>query len=148
MFTVSVNMDEDKRAKEFRGCDGWCLGGQFCSQRNFFVPAIFFFRLPCLTRCTMSDSFFASTRKRKKPSSGSQRKPTKSVGNRRTPTTHAGDSDNDDEIGAGGIDDMELRGSDVESEEEIQETAAEKRMRLAKGYLDGIKKGLDGEHHI
>ncbi|KAG2186266.1 hypothetical protein INT43_002704 [Umbelopsis isabellina] len=91
----------------------------------------------------MSDSFFASTRKRKKPSFGNQRKPSKSVGNKRSRPVNNDDSDNDDEIGAGAIDDMELRGSDVESEEEIQETATEKRMRLAKGYLDGIKKGLD-----
>lgn len=94
----------------------------------------------------MSDSFFASTRKRKKPSFGNQRKPSNSVGNKRSRPINNDDSDNDDEIGAGGIDDMELRGSDVESEEEIKETATEKRMRLAKGYLDGIKKGLDGTH--
>lgn len=92
----------------------------------------------------MSDSFFASTRKRKKPSFGNQRKTTKSAGSKRTRDPKADDSDDDDQIGAGGIDDMELRGSEVESEEEIQETAAEKRIRLAKGYLDGIKQGLDG----
>lgn len=92
----------------------------------------------------MSDSFFATTRKRKKPTTGNQRKPARAAGNKRSRDSNADDSDNDDQIGAGGIDDMELRGSDVESEEEIQETAAEKRIRLAKGYLEGIKKGLDG----
>ncbi|GAB5587293.1 pre-rRNA processing protein [Umbelopsis nana] len=91
----------------------------------------------------MSDSFFATTRKRKKPTTGNQRKPARAAGNKRSRDTNADDSDNDDQIGAGGIDDMELHGSDVESEEEIQETAAEKRIRLAKGYLEGIKKGLD-----
>jgi ribosomal RNA-processing protein 9 len=104
----------------------------------------FFFSASRSTYHLISDSFFASTRKRKKPSFGNQRKTTKSTGSKRTRDPKADDSDDDDQIGAGGIDDMELRGSDVESEEEIQETAAEKRIRLAKGYLDGIKQGLDG----
>ncbi|KAG2188406.1 hypothetical protein INT44_001159 [Umbelopsis vinacea] len=91
----------------------------------------------------MSDSFFASTRKRKKPGFSNQKRPSKPAGNKRSRDAAADESDNDDQIGAGGIDDMELRGSDVESEEEIQETAAEKRIRLAKGYLEGIQKGLN-----
>lgn len=96
----------------------------------------------------MSDSFFASTRKRKKPGFSNHKRTSKPAGNKRSRDAAADESDNDDQIGAGGIDDMELRGSDVESEEEIQETAAEKRIRLAKGYLEGIQKGLNGKLYL
>lgn len=49
----------------------------------------------------------------------------------------------DDEIGAGGIDDMDLEfgPSDDEEEDEalMNETAAQKRLRLAKNYIDTLQ---------
>ncbi|KAG6817022.1 hypothetical protein H0H87_000644 [Tephrocybe sp. NHM501043] len=58
-------------------------------------------------------------------------------------------SDQTDE-GEGGIDDMDLRPDDedaaVSGEEDEDETPAEKRLRLAKLYLESVKEGLaDGE---
>ena len=47
-----------------------------------------------------------------------------------------------------GIDDMDLRAPDVDpdayesGEEDEDETPAQKRLRLAKVYLDGVKQGL------
>lgn len=129
-------------------CDGWWLGtAKFIVQPEdqlFFFPEC----SPSLVSNLMSDSFFASTRKRKKPGFSNQKRTSKPAGKKRSREAAADESDNDDQIGAGGIDDMELRGSDVESEEEIQETAAEKRIRLAKGYLEGIQKGLDGKVYL
>lgn len=56
------------------------------------------------------------------------------------------DSDATPEDGLGGIDEMDLRVSDAdpgESEDENEhETPAEKRLRLAKLYLDSVKEGL------
>ncbi|ORX93890.1 WD40 repeat-like protein [Basidiobolus meristosporus CBS 931.73] len=39
---------------------------------------------------------------------------------------------------------MDLQGSEVESEEEIQETPAEKRLRLAKKYIDNLRTDMVG----
>ncbi|KZT01604.1 WD40 repeat-like protein [Laetiporus sulphureus 93-53] len=59
-----------------------------------------------------------------------------------------------DEDDGGGIDEMDLRAPDVNAaayesgDEDEDETPAEKRLRLAKMYLDGVKQGLglaDGE---
>jgi ribosomal RNA-processing protein 9 len=55
-------------------------------------------------------------------------------------------SDESDE-GPGGIDDMDLRGdadddAGVSGEEDEDETPAEKRLRLAKLYLESVKEGL------
>ncbi|KAG0345832.1 pre-rRNA processing protein [Podila humilis] len=57
----------------------------------------------------------------------------------------------DDEIGAGGIDDMDLEfgGSDDDDEEDealMNETAAQKRLRLAKNYIDTLQHA--GEEEI
>jgi ribosomal RNA-processing protein 9 len=55
-------------------------------------------------------------------------------------------SNDGDNTGIGAIDDMDLRASDVDSgeseEEDKDETPAEKRLRLARLYLDSIKEGL------
>ncbi|KAI8062246.1 WD40-repeat-containing domain protein [Gongronella butleri] len=52
------------------------------------------------------------------------------------------DDDNEDET----IGDMDLRASEPESEDdEIEETAAEKRVRLAKAYLNKIEEDLEAE---
>ncbi|KAI9259429.1 WD40-repeat-containing domain protein [Phascolomyces articulosus] len=104
----------------------------------------------------MNDSFFSAatpTRKRKRtgpPGAASkaqsrqnnkavQKRPRQQNGKKK----HESDIDEsgDDE---GGIDDLNLSGGDSESsEEEIEETAAEKRVRLAKAYLGKIQEGLD-----
>lgn len=114
----------------------------------------------------MPDPFFASnTRKRKRTTSvaSSSRKP-----GRNTTGKHASrgqsksstaptpkkrrDEELSDETGedddVGGIDEMDLRAPDVDpdayesGEEDEEETPAEKRLRLAKMYLDGVKQGL------
>ncbi|PCH37592.1 Rnu3ip2 protein [Wolfiporia cocos MD-104 SS10] len=63
-------------------------------------------------------------------------------------------SDETQESDAGGIDELDLRAPDVNAdayesdEEDTDETPAEKRLRLAKMYIDGVKQGLglaDGE---
>jgi len=50
----------------------------------------------------------------------------------------------------GGVDDMDLRAKEVdpnESEDEDEdETPAEKRLRLAKLYLESVKEGLGASH--
>lgn len=60
-------------------------------------------------------------------------------GGRKTAESDSGD----DEIGAGGIDDMDLEfgASDDEEEDEalMNETAAQKRLRLAKNYIDTLQ---------
>ena len=54
----------------------------------------------------------------------------------------------DDEDGAAGVDELDLRAPDVDptayesGEEDEQETEAEKRLRLAKLYIKGVKEGL------
>lgn len=49
-----------------------------------------------------------------------------------------GDTD-DDEIGPGGIEDSDVEIEDVSEESEAEETLAERRLRLAKGYLDRVR---------
>ncbi|KAI9495493.1 WD40-repeat-containing domain protein [Zychaea mexicana] len=57
---------------------------------------------------------------------------------------HDSDVEENGDDDEGGIDTMNLSGGDSESsEEEIEETAAEKRVRLAKAYLGKIQEGLD-----
>jgi ribosomal RNA-processing protein 9 len=51
-------------------------------------------------------------------------------------------------LGMGAVDDMDLRASDVEEtsgEEDEAETPAEKRLRLAKMYLEGVRKEAEEE---
>ena len=53
------------------------------------------------------------------------------------------DDEGGDAIGAGGIDDMDLEfhDSDLDDDEDenLNETAAQKRLRLAKGYIDNLQ---------
>jgi len=52
-------------------------------------------------------------------------------------------SDQTGEEDGGGIDDMDLRAdSDADAAEDDDETPAEKRLRLAKLYLESVKEGL------
>lgn len=114
----------------------------------------------------MPDSFFVSqkTRKRKRPtrqpSSSSQDATKKTLGKslgkggsvRQKPAQTKSkqrdeelDSD-DTQDGGGVIDDLDLRGSDGDpnesGEEDEMETPAEKRLRLAKIYLESVKESL------
>ncbi|KAI0689539.1 WD40-repeat-containing domain protein [Cytidiella melzeri] len=118
----------------------------------------------------MPDGFFANpkTRKRKRSTSGegpsTSKKPARSQGkqqfaaNGKKPASRARDEELSDEThdedDGGGVDEMDLRAPDVDpeayesAEEDEDETPAEKRLRLAKLYLDGVKQGLglaDGE---
>ncbi|KAI8994470.1 WD40-repeat-containing domain protein [Pilobolus umbonatus] len=90
------------------------------------------------------DPFFASTRKRKRPSKTTSRggnttkKPQKKQQNTKEDSDLEGDSDND-MFNANPSSESE----DESAEEEIEETAAEKRVRLAKAYLNKIEDDLD-----
>lgn len=117
----------------------------------------------------MPDSFFASskTRKRKRSTTrdagpSSSKKTAKGVRGKgqkqdaATRTTSKKRTAADEELSDGtpddndqeGIDDMDLRAPDVDpdayesGEEDEDETPAQKRLRLAKLYLDGVKQGL------
>ena len=64
------------------------------------------------------------------------------------------DSDRtDEEGGGGGIDDLDLRhgldsGLEGSGDEDDGETPAEKRLRLARLYLDSVKEGLGTSHYF
>lgn len=68
---------------------------------------------------------------------------TTSKGNRRKSAKVEDDDEGGDAIGAGGIDDMDLEfhGSENESDDDalLNETAAQKRLRLAKNYIDALQ---------
>jgi ribosomal RNA-processing protein 9 len=112
----------------------------------------------------MPDSFFASTKTRKRKRSvntierpGSAKKIIRKGKASSQDASHAGirrgvkrtadeelNSDRTDSE-AGGIDDIDLRASidpETSGDEDEDETPAEKRLRLAKLYLDGVKDGL------
>jgi ribosomal RNA-processing protein 9 len=115
----------------------------------------------------MPDAFFANnkTRKRKRsaaegPSTSkkhvriqSKQQPGSAKG-KKTATKPARSRDEElsdatpDDDGGSGVDDMDLRAPDVDpnayesAEEDEDETPAEKRLRLAKVYLDSVKQGL------
>ncbi|KAL1923192.1 uncharacterized protein VTP21DRAFT_9568 [Calcarisporiella thermophila] len=82
----------------------------------------------------MSDPFFITSRKRKKPLAANGKRSSKDR-----------DELEEDDIGPGGIDDMDLEASEVEeeSDEDKRETAAEKRLRLAKTYIRKIEEDID-----
>lgn len=96
------------------------------------------------------DSFFANARKRKrstKPTNTVQRKSAQK--GRPAPTQKKQAAADSDIEGDEGDDDHfnanQSTASEAESsEEEIEETAAEKRVRLAKAYLGSIEETLDG----
>lgn len=104
----------------------------------------------------MKDAFFTSSSaaaKRKRPNrkpAVPRRTPTNSTPKRQNTAAPSDDDDNDEisdhEKGPSNIDDMDLEASEPDSEEEeLEETAAEKRVRLAKAYLDKIQDDLDGK---
>lgn len=88
------------------------------------------------------DSFFASTRKRKRPTKKTSTVQ-KNIKNRskKEESDIEGDSGDDDHFNAN-----QSTASEAESsEEEIEETAAEKRVRLAKAYLNTIENSLEDD---
>lgn len=106
------------------------------------------------------DAFFAKANKRKRAPSSAARngpvkkfrkptggKPTKnaSTGKRRDEELDSQHTESDDNLG-GDLDDLELRESDIDEhasgDEDENETAAQKRLRLAKVYLQGVKDDL------
>lgn len=118
----------------------------------------------------MPDSFFATSKPRKRKRSSTQdhgastsKKSARGTNGKHVPkgkqkaaTTTASKKRRDEELSdethdeddIGGIDEMDLRAPDVDpdayesGEEDEEETPAEKRLRLAKLYLDGVKQGL------
>lgn len=116
----------------------------------------------------MPDPFFASqkSRKRKRPSldtAPSKKFARQTNSKPHTSTGKAGakpsasktkrrdeelSDETNDEGGGSGVDDMDLRAPDVDpnayesADEDEDETPAEKRLRLAKMYLESVKQGL------
>lgn len=135
------------------GCESFCCKRLCTDQRP--PPA-------ARPSSTMPDAFFVSskTRKRKRTTTrpeGANKRATINGKGRPTGTKAPSqpakkrrdedlesDATQDDDLG--GIDDMDLRGSDVDpgasGEEDETETPAEKRLRLAKLYLEEIKEGI------
>lgn len=109
----------------------------------------------------MPDPFFqkSSLKKRKRPSttpnghSASYKKKSKTgvTSSKGKARKDENEMDEDNTVGGGIFDDIDLRGSDVDeggsdlNGEDSNETPAEKRLRLAKLYLEEVKQGL-GEH--
>ncbi|EIE87730.1 hypothetical protein G6F47_010424 [Rhizopus delemar] len=90
------------------------------------------------------DPFFASTRKRKRNNNRSVQKkqperPKNTQNNQDSDIE--GDSDDADHFNTNASSESSVESSD----EEIEETAAEKRVRLAKAYLDSIEKNAEEE---
>jgi len=118
----------------------------------------------------MSDPFFATgSKKRKRPPSSTstfvpRKKPaiangklkSKKPSGAQQPKKRIGRDEElsdatEDDHGLGGVDDMDLRASDEDpyqsGSENEDETAAEKRLRLAQMYLEGVKSSLaEGEY--
>jgi ribosomal RNA-processing protein 9 len=89
------------------------------------------------------DPFFASTRKRKRNNNKSVQKkqpvrPKNTQNNQDSDIE--GDSDDVDHFNTNASAESSVESSD----EEIEETAAEKRVRLAKAYLESIERNAEG----
>ncbi|KAI9267378.1 WD40-repeat-containing domain protein [Sporodiniella umbellata] len=89
------------------------------------------------------DPFFASARKRKRSNNkASTKKQTPPKTHNKRDSDIEGDSDDDDHFNANSSPESAVESSD----EEIEETAAEKRVRLAKAYLNNIEKDAEGTY--
>lgn len=110
----------------------------------------------------MPDSFFVSDKKRKRPARAgpSSGRPSRGTGsNSRSGSTSRPkqnsrsqrdeDVSSESEAGGGDVDDMDFRagrGEVAQSDDELidqNETAAEKRVRLAKGYLNKVREEME-----
>lgn len=96
---------------------------------------------------TMPDAFFQSDKKRKRSKPG--RAGPSSNSRPKAPRRQEKDEELESSAGEEGVDDMDFRAGrgdeDVHSDEELideNETAAEKRVRMAKGYLAKVRKEL------
>jgi ribosomal RNA-processing protein 9 len=98
----------------------------------------------------MPDAFFVNSKKRKRGLSSTNGPLKKS----KASTSQSRKGRRDEELSAsgsdgGGIDDMDLRAEEIDEhasgDEDLEETVAEKRLRLAKLYLEGVKNEL-GKH--
>ena len=101
----------------------------------------------------MPDSFFQSDKKRKRSKPG--RAGPSSNSRPKAPRRQEKDEELESSAGEEGVDDMDFRagrgGEDVHSDEELideNETAAEKRVRMAKGYLAKVRKELQDSEHM
>lgn len=102
----------------------------------------------------MPDSFFSTpkNRKRKRSAPHNNTRPNgRTKPSSARPHKKARDEDLAAESGSSGgdIDDLDLRASDIDEnasgeEEYANETPAEKRLRLAKIYLESVRQGLGG----
>src|SRR5262249_6192145 len=130
------------------------------SEELIFAPTKLFFRLAM----SSSDRFLALPgTKRKRPAARREKKPArevsksaKSTGKRRGQRDEPSSAESeDDEIGPGGIDDFDVvgnkkrgeEGEEATDESDVEETPAERRLRLAKEYLEQVKReavGTDG----
>ena len=116
------------------------------------------------TNSMAGDAFFSKTRKRKRPngrptSELPAQKRSKSIRsrdtinpkNRRRKDDELDSAGSDDDVG-GNIDDLDLKESDVdekaEGDENENETAAEKRLRLAKLYLDSVREDIGTKFYM
>ena len=94
----------------------------------------------------MPDSFFTSkSRKRKRPDSGAKPRVSSAKAPQKKSKRKAADEELSDQTNEEhGIDDLDLRaGPDGESgDEDDKETPAQKRLRLAKLYLESVKDDL------
>lgn len=104
----------------------------------------------------MPDSFFVTKKSRKRTRSGASKAEakTKLVNGKGRPAKVTGarakrrdeELDSDETDADGGIDELELRASDSDpgasGEEDDLETPAQKRLRLAKEYIESVKEGL------
>ena len=100
----------------------------------------------------MPDSFFQSDKKRKRPrpsASSSQPRRTSKPGKTSRPQQRDEDLGSESDAGGEDVDALEFRAGREEhvlSDDEIvdqNETAAEKRVRLAKGYLAKVRTELE-----
>lgn len=104
----------------------------------------------------MPDSFFVTKKSRKRTRSGASKAEakTKLVNGKGRPAKVTGartkrrdeELDSDETDADDGIDELELRASDSDpgasGEEDDLETPAQKRLRLAKEYIESVKEGL------
>ncbi|KAI8386987.1 WD40-repeat-containing domain protein [Blakeslea trispora] len=89
------------------------------------------------------DSFFASARKRKRPTKTTSMSGRKTNGVQSQTKNKKADSDLEDDDEDHFDANLSAESEAESSEEEIVETAAEKRVRLAKAYLNNIETSLD-----
>ncbi|KAG8778173.1 pre-rRNA processing protein [Ceratobasidium sp. 428] len=102
----------------------------------------------------MPDAFFSSgkskVRKRKRDVSASKPSSSKAAANGRVKRSKRDEELSDSDAGeAGGIEDMELRADEIDpgesGDEDMGETPAEKRLRLAQMVLEDRRKELAGD---